>query len=377
MSVNQRDVNKLCHDFYYRWLLWEEFSDQEKSDFWRTNKHLMECGSLGEERYIHHTNAVQGNANINAVKESLLKSWNVDFARLNSGHSVAFEQLKAFRAQSQEQIKNRLNYLPCNWIYSGTTRAIQGELNDAPVTKAAVSIQWDLHYIVEGTGVYCGKNYQLEAPAGSLVLIPPSESLSYFRSPNTPRWTHRWVAFQLNKLPSELNSAIPNTGALKHVLLGQQARSAVNAILDDINRLGKNDSSNEDQQRQLLDDLFRLALMEARDETNLDGKLVQACQYIGANLAQNLSVNDIASVCNLSATRFSHIFKDKLGVSPIMWRNEYRLAKACSLLSQSQLTIGEVAQAIGYDDQMYFSKLFKKRLGYSPSGYRAIQCNLF
>ncbi|WP_317929939.1 helix-turn-helix transcriptional regulator [Halioxenophilus sp. WMMB6] len=76
-----------------------------------------------------------------------------------------------------------------------------------------------------------------------------------------------------------------------------------------------------------------------------------------------------------NSKRLSHIFKEYLGVSPIIWRNEIRLEKACQLLTYSQYNIGQIAAMVGYEDQLYFAKVFKKRLGFTPSAYRAIQSN--
>lgn len=95
-----------------------------------------------------------------------------------------------------------------------------------------------------------------------------------------------------------------------------------------------------------------------------------ALELMYRNISTDLSVDDMAKECCLSAGHFSHIFKDVVGVSPHSYMIFLRMEKARDLLLGTQLSIREVGEAVGCPDQNYFSRLFKKHTGMSPSEFR-------
>ncbi|GAB3098106.1 arabinose operon transcriptional regulator AraC [Pseudomaricurvus hydrocarbonicus] len=330
--------------------------------------------SLSLDRYIHLTDSIQKNSKIDGVKQSLEQQWSWLFEAPESGINVTFEQLKKFRTHSEELLKNEVNFLPCNWFYSGITRSHQGQLDDITTTKGSMSIQWDLHLILEGTGFYQGKNYQLTAPPGTVILIPPTETLVYRRSDASAKWIHQWVAFPMEGSPADLIHRLPKTGGLYHRQVDAYAFQKIREVLHDI--ATKNHMESEQamsEQRSGLEKVLAMTIQSSNGGFQTNQTVLKACHFINDNVSTNLTIDDIARQCNLSPSRVSHIFREKFGVSPIVWRNEMRLAKACQLLTDSYYSVGEIAAQVGYEDQLYFSKLFKKRMGFTPSGYRNIQ----
>lgn len=92
--------------------------------------------------------------------------------------------------------------------------------------------------------------------------------------------------------------------------------------------------------------------------------------YIETNYREDLTINGIAEAFFSSPATVSRIFKEQLGESPINYLIRYRLEKAKVLLdSADDISIKETAHLIGYEDALYFSKLFKKYYGSSPTDY--------
>lgn len=102
-----------------------------------------------------------------------------------------------------------------------------------------------------------------------------------------------------------------------------------------------------------------------------DNKYIREAEnYIRFNYDRDISVRAIASSLNLSVEYFSRLFKSETGMTPQNMVLKYRISKACSLLKNVSLTVGEIAYCVGIKDQRYFSKLFKSNVGCTPSAYR-------
>lgn len=96
----------------------------------------------------------------------------------------------------------------------------------------------------------------------------------------------------------------------------------------------------------------------------------QALQYIHDNYASDLSVAQLAEICHLERRRFTHLFEQYTGMNPSTYITEYRITRAKALLRAFKNPISEIAEYVGYADSFYFSRVFKKITGLSPSQYR-------
>lgn len=92
--------------------------------------------------------------------------------------------------------------------------------------------------------------------------------------------------------------------------------------------------------------------------------------YFQENYMKKISVEEIARYTYLSTTYVTKIYKEITGDTPINYLIRLRMDKAREILSEGHFSVQEVAKQVGYDDPYYFSKLFKKRYGCSPSEYK-------
>lgn len=88
-------------------------------------------------------------------------------------------------------------------------------------------------------------------------------------------------------------------------------------------------------------------------------------------------VSSLAKLCNLTNFRFIHKFKDITGLSPIQYLTDIRINKAKNLLLKSNLSISEISYIVGYINPLYFSRIFKKYTGHSPSIFRSQNNNKY
>ncbi|WP_299763830.1 AraC family transcriptional regulator [uncultured Dokdonia sp.] len=99
-------------------------------------------------------------------------------------------------------------------------------------------------------------------------------------------------------------------------------------------------------------------------------KSVQLKKIVDLHLFSNLSVEDLAKLSNLSLSSFKRQFKKEFNDSPNNYITTKRLDKAKELLSITDMPINEIAYDIGYNDPLYFTRTFKKKIGISPTAYR-------
>ena len=98
-----------------------------------------------------------------------------------------------------------------------------------------------------------------------------------------------------------------------------------------------------------------------------------AVTYFNENYNQDISIENYAQTRGMSVSWFIRNFKKYTGMTPMQFIVSLRVNNAQILLEQTNYSIYEIAKIVGYDDQLYFSRLFRKQKGVSPSQYRKRQ----
>ena len=96
----------------------------------------------------------------------------------------------------------------------------------------------------------------------------------------------------------------------------------------------------------------------------------QAIRYISSNFSKNVTLEDVAEHVHLNPSYFSTLFKQSTGSSFREYLNMVRIEESKRLLSATDLSIIDIALAAGFEDQSYFTKVFKKYTGLTPKQYR-------
>ena len=101
-----------------------------------------------------------------------------------------------------------------------------------------------------------------------------------------------------------------------------------------------------------------------------DFYIKEAIAYIEHNYMKDISVEDIAESSGLNRSYFGKIFKDSVGKSPQEFLISYRMIKAAELLRLTHYSVNEIGSAVGYPNQLHFSRAFKSVYGVSPRNWR-------
>ena len=96
----------------------------------------------------------------------------------------------------------------------------------------------------------------------------------------------------------------------------------------------------------------------------------KVCGYVDQNLAQDISLEQAAEYAGVSSFYLSKLFKEEKGETFINFITDKRLEKSRQLLAETQLSIKEITAQVGYNDQNYYSRIFKGKYGLSPKEYR-------
>ena len=107
--------------------------------------------------------------------------------------------------------------------------------------------------------------------------------------------------------------------------------------------------------------------------TPLSAKIVQ---YLHKNLARRITLADIGRMTFFSPVYCDTVFKKDMGVSIIDYLLSRRIAEAKKLLIEGTFSLSEIAKQTGFTDSNYFTRVFKKRTGYTPTEYKKIYCTV-
>lgn len=220
--------------------------------------------------------------------------------------------------------------------------------------------------LVDGTRV--------TARAGTCIIYAPGTPHWY--TGGTRSFTHDWFHF----LGPEAERLIDACGVHTDELLYPHATAFVTDIvraicLEMIQRQPCWDQAVSSHVADLLVRLTRSLAGEARSGRGTQRALVRhrvgdvRLALLGAP-EERWTVEEMASRAYLSRARFSALYKEYFGTSPMEDVIGMRLQKACWLIENSSLSIKEIARRVGFDDAAYFNRLFRRRMGVTPGKHR-------
>ena len=226
-----------------------------------------------------------------------------------------------------------------------------------------------IHYVVSGSGILRCNQQEYTIGAGMLFIIFPSQVASYQADARDP-WQYNWVGFN----GTDARRLVKLTGLSKdRPVLQCDDPETTSALLRGIADASDNTAAADAEMVGRLY-LFLAHLMKS-NRTRSVGDTHQtyvdnALRYIQYNYASDIGVADIARYVGISRSQLYRAFLQDFGVSPHNYLQTYRINEACSLLRDPAYSVAEVAGSVGFNDPLYFSRVFKSIKGVTPSDYQ-------
>ena len=233
------------------------------------------------------------------------------------------------------------------------------------------------HFVLSGTGKLMADNakgetqtYQIKSGQGFMIF--PRQITTYIADQHLP-WEYVWVEFdglRAKEIVELAGLSLDNPVYRAH---SKELREEMKKEMLYMAEHG------EESPFHLIGHLYLFIDYMSRSSVSMrlssegrvrDFYIKEALTYIAQNFQNDISVEGIAKSCGLNRSYFGRIFKDAIGKSPKEFIMDYRMVKATELLKLTDLTIGDIGNAVGYPNQLHFSRAFKHTYGMSPREWR-------
>lgn len=237
----------------------------------------------------------------------------------------------------------------------------------------AVRDHFLIHYILKGKGKYYHNNKEYHLHKGQGFLICPDE-ITYYQADFNDPWTYSWVGFNGIKAETYLKKALLTAD---NPIFTYEKDDSIAVCLNEMIEAQKFQKGRELRLLGYLHLFLSLLVEEAPDNRSLDYSinrkelyLKKTIQYIERNFSRKVTINEIAAYIGLDRSYLGSIFKQLLNTSLQDFLVNFRMEKSCELMRNENLSIGDIARSVGYEDPLLFTKMFRKVKGMPPREFR-------
>ena len=232
--------------------------------------------------------------------------------------------------------------------------------------------QYVLIYCVDGSGFYVVDGKRHEVKKNQYFILPIGKPHEY-GSTEGHFWTVYWLHFcgKAAHVFAE-GAATPQT---INVTMQSRISERINIFDEILTTLHFGDSIEDLRYASSLLAHF-LASMRylgqfRRAKASAEKDIVeQAIHYMRENIENRITMAEVLRYVGYSQSHFSTVFKKKTGMSPLSYFNRLKVEHACKLLKTTDLKVNMICYKVGIEDPLYFSRLFSKVMGMSPTDYR-------
>lgn len=239
---------------------------------------------------------------------------------------------------------------------------------------------YEIYFLLNGKRTFFLSNALYQLNQNTLVVIPP---FTMHKTEGGPfeRFNINVASEYLDPFQKEI---LDNSAKFIAIELDQTKMQQINQILDKIDNIKENYKHNEYIKKSLFGYIV-LLISEINSQNNIKKKIgndintppiiLKIIKYLTENYDQNITLEYLSKMFFLSKTTICKQFKNATNCSIIDFLLNVRLGKAKHFLSTTNKNISQISDICGFSSENYFSLIFKKKVGLSPSSYRKHQQN--
>lgn len=233
-------------------------------------------------------------------------------------------------------------------------------------------IDWQLLYVASGKAHFYIKGQEIIVTAGNMVLYQPKQEMHYkYFGKDKPEvyWVH-FTGGQVRSILKRHEVPLEN-----NVFYAGNSPTYAYLFKEMITELQTCRVGYESLLSMYLEQIFVLIQRSRLDKTpvvssHLQEEMGIARRYFQDHYNEDINIEEYALSRNMSVSYFLKKFKEVTTKSPMQYILAIRINNAVSLLESTDYNVTEISTIIGYDNPLYFSRIFKKQKGVSPSDYR-------
>ena len=221
--------------------------------------------------------------------------------------------------------------------------------------------------VTQGKVMYWVGSEQMELNKGEVLYIPPEMDRSWSNHPAEPH--NKYTVIFTAPLLSYSILPFVQSGVRQRIKIQNVAYYEQRFANMFVQWVGKR-RYYEQVTSHALSELLALMGQDIAERTSTPSKEWTARriqEYILQNFRRNITLEELSSLTGITPNYVTVVFKEVIGCTPIQYLHQTRISTAVNLLDNGQMTVAEVAEYLGYCDQAYFNRMFKKWMGVSPT----------
>lgn len=239
------------------------------------------------------------------------------------------------------------------------------------ITKGRVLHNYQLIYISRGNGwLHLTKGRRIEIKGGSMLFIPPYTWHSYYPDRKTG-WQEYWIGLRGPDIDSRYQNCFLNRDIVYQIGLRE---NIIDRYKEAIEIALREKAGYQQVLAALANTIFAYfiyyGINDPCEDNLVSAKINKARSILREGLLTDITLEEVAGMVNMSYSWFRKTFKKYANVSPAQYVTQLKLQKAKYLLLNSNMCVKEIAYYLKYEDATYFSTIFKKYVGCSPSEYK-------
>lgn len=229
-----------------------------------------------------------------------------------------------------------------------------------------------IHFILSGRGKLHINDHIFTVSEGDAFIIP-SNKVAYYEADSENPWHYVWIGFLGINSQMYTYQLMNSTNEIYvfHNLDINKYKENIFKIIE----LQGSSTSNYFKANSILFDIMSSLYedLNFNEDFGFKNSLADEIKFfMDINYPEKIKIVDIARTFGIHPNYLSKIFSQKYELSPKRYLIELKLKKSCKLLTTTELPISIIANSLGFDDQLAFSKIFKKEFSVSPSEYRKL-----